>query len=106
MGFMNIAIDGPSGAGNSTIAKLISKESFELLEDFAQKKVEEFGNSLLIGKIDAIPVGEDKDKLPCRYCDFTSVCDRKKYMFKKTNAEADRLSLEKEIGEAIDVEMD
>lgn len=87
-------------------SKLISKESFKLLEDFAQKKVEEFGNSLLIGKIDAIPVGEDKDKLPCRYCDFTSVCDRKKYMFKKTNAEADRLSLEKEIGEAIDVEMD
>ncbi len=87
-------------------SKLISKESFKLLEDFASRKVQEFGNSLLIGKIDAIPVGEDKDKLPCRYCEFTSVCDRRKYMFKKTNAEADRTSLRKEIGEVADCEMD
>lgn len=87
-------------------SKLISKESFEMLENFAERKAREFGNSLLIGKIDAVPIGEDKDKLPCRYCEFTSVCDRKKYMFKKTDAEADRLSLKKEIGEATESEMD
>lgn len=87
--------DGTFSSGS----KLISSDSFKLLEDFSRRKVEEFGNSLLIGKIDAIPLGKDRNDLPCRYCEFTSVCDRKKYMFKKSDAESDRESLLKEIGE-------
>lgn len=80
-------------------SKLISGESFKLLEEFSYRKVKDFGNSLLIGKIDAVPLGKDRNNLHCRYCEFTSVCDRKKYMFKKTDAESDRESLLKEIGE-------
>ena len=83
----------------SAKSSLISPESFKLLEEFSTRKVQEFGNSLLVGKIDAIPVGKDNKNLPCRYCDFTSVCDRKKYMFKKTDEKADRENLEKLIEE-------
>ena len=83
----------------SAKSSLISPESFKLLEEFSARKVQEFGNSLLVGKIDAIPVGKDNKNLPCRYCDFTSVCDRKKYMFKKTDEKADRENLEKLIEE-------
>ena len=83
-------------------SKLISAESFKLLEEFSARKVQEFGNSLLIGKIDAIPLGKDNKSLPCRYCEYTSVCDRKKYMFKRSDADSDREKLENEIKEESD----
>ncbi len=81
----------------SAKSNVISAQSFKLLEEFSARKVQEFGNSLLIGKIDAIPTGKDNKTLPCRYCEYTSVCDRKKYMYKKTDAESDRENLKKEI---------
>ena len=83
-------------------SKLISSDSFKRLEEFSYRKVQEFGNSLLIGKIDAVPLGKQRNDLPCKYCEFFAVCDRKKYMFKKTDAESDRQSLLKEIGEVSD----
>lgn len=76
---------------------VISKDAFKNLEKAAQRRVESFGNSLLLGKIDAIPLGRNDKELPCRYCEFTSVCDRKKYIYKLINKE-DELKLMNEIG--------
>ena len=81
----------------SKISSVISPESFARLEDFAKRKAERFGADLLSGKIDAVPLGENPDSLRCRYCDYTSVCDRRKYMMRlisKTDADA----LKHEIG--------
>lgn len=63
-------------------SQLISEKSFKLLEDYARYKTVRFGEDLLGGKIDAIPVGTDPEHLRCAYCDYTSVCDRRKYMMK------------------------
>ena len=63
-------------------SQLISETSFKLLEDYARYKAVRFGEDLLGGKIDAIPTGADPEHLRCAYCDYTSVCDRRKYMMK------------------------
>lgn len=76
-------------------SSLISEKSFKLLEDFALGKVREFGGSLLIGKINPNPCGRDPKHLACAYCDYSSVCDRRKYMFRLiSSADADRLRTE------------
>lgn len=63
-------------------SRLISETAFKALEGFARDKVTEFGKSLLIGKIDAVPLGHDKNDIACRYCDYRAVCDRPKYLMK------------------------
>ncbi len=68
--------------GYKKSSSLISPESFKLLEDFSKGKVKEFGSGLLLGKIDPVPCGSDKNHLVCAYCDYSSVCDRRKYMYK------------------------
>lgn len=71
-------------------SEVISEESFRLLEEFAERKVREFGKNLMNGRIDSLPIGDDPEHLHCAYCDYTAVCDRKKYMMKiisKSDAE-------------------
>lgn len=63
-------------------SEVISEKSFRLLEDFAKQKVREFGKNLMNGRIDSLPVGDDPEHLACAYCDYSAVCDRKKYMMK------------------------
>ena len=63
-------------------SQLISEKSFNLLEDYARYKTVRFGEDLLGGKISAVPIGTDSEHLRCAYCDYTSVCDRRKYMMK------------------------
>lgn len=92
--------------GSYTAAsEVISEESFRLLQDFAKRKVEEFGKNLLNGRIDSLPVGGDPEHLACAYCDYSSVCDRKKYMMKLIGrADGDLLAAEiykKEGGENV-----
>lgn len=79
----------------SARSSVISKESFRLLQEFAKRKVEEFGLGLISGRIDAVPCGKDSEHLVCAYCDYQSVCDRKKYIFKKvSNSDGEKLDLE------------
>lgn len=66
----------------SSSSRIISETAFKALEGFAKDKVTEFGKSLLIGKIDALPLGHDKNDIACRYCDYRTVCDRPKYLMK------------------------
>ncbi len=73
-------------------SSLISSASFKLLEDFALQKVREFGNGLIMGKISPVPCGRDSKHLACAYCDYSSVCDRRKYMYKLiSSADGDKL---------------
>ncbi len=86
----------------SKYSELISPKSFERLEEFAKSKVARFGRDLLDGRIDALPAGDDPDHLRCAYCEYTSVCDRKKYLMKlieKSDAEKLRAEISVE-GEA------
>ncbi len=85
----------------SAYSRTISESSFVALEAYAKRKVLEFGKSLLIGKIDAIPLGRKESELPCRYCEISSVCDRKKYLMKLISDE-DKTKLFDEIGGATD----
>ncbi len=79
----------------SKYSSLISEKSFKLLEDFALNKVREFGLGLMMGKITPIPCGKDPKHLACAYCDYSSVCDRRKYMYKLiSSADADKLRSE------------
>ena len=71
-------------------------ESFKLLEKFVKEKIREFGVGLVMGKIPPIPAGNDEKHLPCTYCDYRSVCDRRRYIFKKISKE-DGAKLEAEI---------
>ena len=83
--------DGKYTANSETI----SPESFKLLEDYAKQKTVRFGQNLLSGKIDAVPIGEDSDHLRCAYCDYSSVCDRRKYMMRLIDkADGEKLKLE------------
>lgn len=61
---------------------IISKESFDMLKQFAQNKLIEMAQRLQKGDINAVPTGE-KDKLPCKYCDYWSVCGN--YMTQNAN---------------------
>ncbi len=79
-------------------SQIISAKSFKLLEDFAKNKTIRFGEDLLNGRIDAIPTGHDSEHLQCAYCDYASVCDRKKYLF-KIISKADGDELKSLIGE-------
>lgn len=63
-------------------SQVISEKGFKLLESFAKNKTIRFGEDLLNGRIDAVPAGKDPEHLQCAYCDYWSVCDRKKYLFK------------------------
>lgn len=63
-------------------SQTISENSFRLLEDYAKNKALRFGEDLLLGKIDAVPLGKDPEHLRCAYCDYSSVCDRKKYLYR------------------------
>ena len=63
-------------------SQVISEKGFKLLESFAKNKTIHFGEDLLNGRIDAVPAGKDPEHLQCAYCDYWSVCDRKKYLFK------------------------
>ncbi len=86
-----------SGAYTKT-SSLISEASFEKLLDFARLKAMRFGEDLLGGRIPAIPVGSDPEHLQCAYCDYSSVCDRRKYMMKLIEP-SDGKKLEYLIGE-------
>ncbi|MDQ0224220.1 helicase-exonuclease AddAB subunit AddB [Metabacillus niabensis] len=55
---------------NSAIA---SKDEFELLTNHVRKTFEKIGTSITDGVIDIQPY-KLKDKLPCTYCQFKSVC--------------------------------
>ena len=75
----------------SAYSQLISEKSFKLLEKYAENKVIRFGEDLLSGRIDTLPLGTDSEHLRCAYCDYGSVCDRKKYimkLLKKSDGEA------------------
>ncbi len=79
----------------SKYSSLISEKSFKLLEDFALNKVREFGAGLIMGKISPIPCGRDPKHLACTYCDYSSVCDRRKYKYKLISlSDADKLRSE------------
>lgn len=83
--------DGSYSAGS----EIIGEKSFKLLEEFAKQKVVSFGLNLLAGRIDAVPIGDDPEHLHCAYCDYASVCDRKKYIYKLISAEdGERLKAE------------
>lgn len=69
----------------SKLSQTVSEAGFKRLEDFARQKAVQFGRDLLAGKIDAVPAGSDPDHLRCAYCDYVSVCDRRKYRMKIIN---------------------
>ncbi len=76
-------------------SKMLSEKSFALLENFAKKRAMLFGTDLLNGRIDALPTGTDPEHLQCAYCDYTSVCNRKKYIMKLiSKSDADKLAAE------------
>ncbi len=89
----------------SAKSRTVSETAFKALESFARRKVYEFGKSLLIGKIDAVPLGRGDNDLPCNYCDYTSVCDRRKYMIKLIGKDDDKKLME-EIGGGADAKVD
>lgn len=66
----------------SEYSRTVSPKSFSLLEDFAKRKAVRFGHDLLEGRIEALPTGDDPEHLQCAFCDYGSVCDRRKYMMK------------------------
>ncbi len=47
---------------------------FSRISKAVDKKIAEMGNALHDGIISALPVGEDSDRLPCKYCDYRFVC--------------------------------
>ena len=53
----------------------------ELRDDFEQRLLPEKTASLRRGEADAVPVGESKAKLPCRYCDYKNICKNKAGVF-------------------------
>lgn len=93
-----VPVKKKSGGEYTASSEIISLDSFKLLEEFAKRKVAEFGRNLLGGRIDAVPVGDDPEHLQCAYCDYYSVCDRKKYLIRIISGD-DAEKLKAEIGE-------
>ena len=77
--------------------EVYSEETLISLERYAKQKVYEFGKGLVSGSISAVPLGRGERDLPCRYCEYKSVCDRKKYLMRTVKSE-DRDSLFEIIG--------
>ena len=92
-----IPVKKKKDGGYTQNSETISPAGFKLLEEFAKRRTVEFGKNLLGGKIDAIPLGDDPEHLRCAYCDYSSVCDRKKYMMRILQ-KADGEKLKAEIG--------
>ena len=93
-----VPVKKKSNGDYTSNSELISPESFKLLEDFAKRKVEEFGRCLIDGRIDAVPAGDSPDELECSWCEYFSVCNRKKYLMKIISGN-DAEKLKAEIGE-------
>ncbi len=85
--------------------EVYSEEALLGLEKYAKQKVCDFGKGLISGEISAIPLGKNEDSLPCRYCDYKSVCDRKKYLMRTVKSE-DAQALYQIIGGDRNAEMD
>lgn len=87
-----------SKTGYTKWSSLIPEDCFKRLEEFAKKKLAEFGHGLVEGEISAIPTSDSQKKhLTCEYCEYTSVCTRKKYICKPIYQE-DAKKLMAEIG--------
>jgi len=54
-------------------SKLIEVDEYQILQDYARKKVVEMADNIKCGKIQATPTGQ-KNYIQCKYCDFWSVC--------------------------------
>ena len=54
-------------------SRIISKNSYEMLESYVKNKVEEMAKKVGDGEIIARPTGQE-NALPCKYCDYWSVC--------------------------------
>lgn len=77
--------DGNLSRGKSNA---ISKEEFEMLQDYTKKTIKQISEEILSGNIKIEPYYSKKNKkTPCEYCEFKSICDfksgecRSKYRF-------------------------
>ncbi|MBR5773673.1 MAG: hypothetical protein IKY44_02355, partial [Clostridia bacterium] len=68
--FIPVTYDAEKGLSDS----LISAGQMGKLMSLLEKTLVEMGTMLHNGEISALPLGEKSDKLPCRYCDYISVC--------------------------------
>lgn len=77
-------------------SNLLDTKQFERLSDFVNKKIKEIANGISEGKIDAIPVGNDK-YLPCDRCDYWNICGNFKTEKAKIISKDDAIKMMSEI---------
>lgn len=92
--------DGNLSKGKSNA---ISKEEFEMIQNYTNKTIKEISNEILSGKIEKQPYYNKKTKkTPCDYCEFKSICNfndgdcRNKYHFIETKKKEEILQEIKE----------
>lgn len=63
-----------SSTGYHAASKLVTGAQFENLRRYSYKLLEETADSLVHGKIEAVPLMDGSGYLPCSYCDYRSIC--------------------------------
>lgn len=71
--FIPAAIKGGTVTDTSSV---VSGQDFETIRRFTTDLLVEMANRLLSGDVPAMPTGDEK-KLPCRYCQYKTICRRK-----------------------------
>ncbi len=55
-------------------SSVISKQEHQALLEAAYRHSEEYARQIILGDISVRPLELEKESLPCRYCEYTSIC--------------------------------
>ncbi len=60
--------------GYSSYSKLVTKKQLDNLRKYSYELLTETADNLAGGQIEALPLADEKGRLPCEYCDYRSIC--------------------------------
>ncbi len=60
--------------GYSAYSKLVTKKQLDNLRKYSYELLKETADNLAGGRVEALPLADEKGRLPCEYCDYRSIC--------------------------------
>ena len=82
-----------AGTVNQKWANGVSKEQFEVLQNYIDKTIKDISKEILSGKIDLKPYNK-KGKTPCEYCSYKTMCGFNSGICKKNYRYIDSITKE------------
>ncbi len=74
-------------------SKIVSEKGFDIILDYVKDSIANMTNEIYAGHFDSLPLETGEGSLPCRFCQFSAVCqntDRKRPMLKNEFAKMEQ----------------